>query len=138
MKKYLLVLLAIGLLISACAPQAAGASITGSWKLVSYGSVNSLTPAVPNVDARLTFDKDGKLSGNGGCNSLGGDYKVKGDQITFGAVAATLMACPDPQMAEESAVYQVLTDTASFKIEGNMLTITNKGMMLVLEATAGN
>ena len=137
MKKYLLVLFVFCLLISACAPQAASASIIGSWKLTSYGPANSLAPAIPDVDATLTFDKDGKLSGNGGCNSLGGEYKIKGDQITFGPVVSTLMACPDPQMAEEGIIHQVLTDTASFKVEGSTLTITNNEMTLTLAAVIG-
>jgi heat shock protein HslJ len=42
------------------------------------------------------------------------------------------MACDDPRMAQEDAVQQVLTDTATFKIEGNTLTLTNNDMVLVL------
>ena len=47
------------------------------------------------------------------------------------------MACPDPQMTQEGAVFQVLTNTASFKVDGSTLTITNKDMMLVFISVAG-
>jgi putative lipoprotein len=88
------------------------------------------------VDASLTFNPDGTLSGNGGCNGLGGDYKVKGDQITFGPIMSTLMACDEPRMSQEDAVHQVLMDTVSYEIDGNTLTITNKDMVLVFELVA--
>ena len=132
MKKYsFLLLVVICLMMTACA--AGDAGVNGSWKLISYGSSNSLVPAVPNVDAVFSFD-DGVLSGNSGCNSFRGDYKVNGDQITFGSVAFTEMGCPSPQMEQESVVQQVLTGAGSFKIEVNTLTITNQNMLLVFES----
>jgi heat shock protein HslJ len=134
MKKYIPVLFVVCLIFTACVPDGAGVTISGSWKLTSYGPLNSLAPAAPNVDAILTFD-DGELSGNAGCNSLMGDYKIKGDQIVFGSIASTEMGCLESQvMEQENIAHQVLTGTASFKIEGNMLTITNQNMLLVFES----
>ena len=134
MKKCLPILLVVCLMLAACASAAAGESIAGSWKLTSYGSLNSPNPAVPDVDAMLTFE-NGELSGNAGCNSLSGDYKIKGDQIVFGSIASTEMACLAPRvMEQENIAHQVLTGTASFKIEGNTLTITNQNMLLVFES----
>ncbi len=136
MKKYLLILFVIALTISACTAEAEGAgaspSLTGAWKLTSYGPVGAQTLAVADVEAGLTFNEDGTVTGNSGCNGLGGSYAVEADQVTFSEVVSTLMACDDPRMAQEDAVQQVLTDTAIFKIEGNILTLTNNGTMLVL------
>jgi len=136
MRKYLLILLIICLTVSACAAKENGRSLVGSWKLTAYGPVDSPTPAVPDVEAFLSFGADGTLTGNTGCNQLGGDYQVEGDQIIFGQIVSTLIACPDLQMAQEETMLQVLTDTASFKIEGNILTITNNNMVLVFEVMA--
>ena len=113
-------------------------SITGSWKLTSQGSTDSPTAALTDVTAALTFDANGKLTGNGGCNQLGGNYEITGDQITFGPITSTRKRCPEPQMSQEDIVIQVLTDTASFKVEGNILTITNKDKALVLERVSGS
>ena len=134
MKKYLLILVIICLTVSACAAKENGRSLVGSWKLTAYGPVDSPTPAVPDVEAMLSFGADGTLTGNTGCNQIGGKYKVEGDQITFDSIVSTLIACPDLQMAQEKTLLQVLTGTASFKIEGNTLTITNNDMVLVFEA----
>ena len=134
MKKYLITLLIICLAISACAAKNEGsaASLIGSWKLTSYSRADVLTPAVTDTEAGLTFKDDGTVTGTSGCNGFGGSYTVEDDKITFSEITSTLMACDDPRMAQEGAVHQVLTDTATFKIEGNTLTLTNNDVVLVL------
>ena len=131
-KKYLLILFVISLAISACTAKQPSASLTGSWKLTSYGPANALTPAVAGVEAGLMFNEDGTVTGNSGCNRFGGSYTVDADQIAFKDIVSTLMACDDPRMAQEEAVRKVLTDTATFKIEGNALTLTNNDIVLIL------
>lgn len=135
MKKYLLTLLIISLAISACSAQNTeepSASLMGSWKLTSFGSAGTTSPAVEGSDAELTFSEDGTVAGNSGCNGFGGNYTVEGDQVTFSEIVSTLIACEEPLMAQEAAVLQTLTDTASYKIEGNSLTLTNNDTVLVL------
>lgn len=135
MKKYLLTLFVIVLAISACAAEATeepSASLTGTWTLSSYGPADATTPAVPDTEAGLTFNEDGTVTGNSGCNGLGGTYTVGDDQITFSEIVSTLMACDDPRMAQEDVVQQVLAGTATFKIEGDTLTLTNNDVALVL------
>lgn len=132
MKKYIPLLLILVIALSACTSQAA--SLTGKWKLIAFGPAESTTAAVPDADATLTFGEDGTVTGSSGCNSLGGEYTLDGKQITFGPITSTLMACDDARMTQESAVTQVLTDTAEFEIEDQTLTITNDGMMLVFTA----
>jgi heat shock protein HslJ len=146
MKLYMLTLLIIALAISACSSPStqqpteqgqstqeptASPSLIGAWKLTAYGPAASPTPAVEGVDAGLTFNEDGTVSGTSGCNGLGGDYTVEGDKITFGEFVSTLMACDDPIMRQEEAAHKVMTGTATYKIEGDTLTITNNDMVLV-------
>ncbi len=137
MKKYLLVLFLLSLALSACASGSNSPSIVGTWKLTAYGPAAAPTPAVADVDATLKFDADGKVGGSGGCNSLGGDYKVEGDQITFGPIISTMMACAEPIMSQEGTVTKVMNESASYKIEGNTLTITKDDNVLVFESVAG-
>ena len=141
MKKYLLTLLMISLAISACSSQVtqkSSASLIGAWKLTAYGAADAPTPAVEGVEAGLTFNDDGTITGSSGCNGLGGDYTVEGDQITFGEFVSTLMACDDPIMAQEEAAHKVMTGTATYKIEGDTLTITKNDMVLVLTKSTGS
>lgn len=152
MKKLLLMLLLISLAISACSSKSAQATeqgqptepsqgteepaapeaLIGAWKLTAYGPADAPIPAVEGVDAGLTFNEDGTVSGSSGCNGLGGDYTVEGDQITFGEFVSTLMACDDPIMAQEEAARKVMTGTATYEIENDRLTITKDSNVLVL------
>ena len=129
MKRKLYLLILFVLILSACAAQSS--SLQGTWKLTQYGSPESMIPAVEDADATLNFADDGTVSGSGGCNSLGGEYEVKGSEITFGPITSTLMGCEEPRMTQESFVTQVLTGTAQYEIEDDTLTITNNDRVLV-------
>ncbi len=130
MKRILLMSLFLIVLLSACGGQAS-ASLVGTWKLSAYGPKETPTPAVTGAEATLTFDNKGSVTGNGGCNSLGGTYKVNGDQITFSDIVSTLMACDDARMAQESAVAKVLSGAAKYEIKDSTLTLTNDDMVLI-------
>jgi len=122
---FLTILVLAGILLNACSG-GASASLTGTWKLVSYGSPDDLIPAAADVDTSVVFGEDGTISGNVGCNSFGGDYKVDGDKITFGTISSTLMMCADTATGDrETAVLHTLTEPVTFVIDGNMLTITS-------------
>ncbi len=131
MKKYLPLLIIFIVVCSACTSQSGSSALIGDWKLVAYGPVESMNPALSGAEATLTFGGDGTLTGNGGCNSLGGKYQVDKKEVSFSDVASTLMACEDARMNQESMVTQVLSGTAEFEIEDQTLAITNNGMVLV-------
>lgn len=137
MKKYLFILFILSLAFSACTSGSNSTSIIGTWKLTAYGPEQSPASAVSDVDANITFNSDGTLSGSGGCNELGGDFTLKGDRITFGAIMSTLMACDGLRMSQEGTVTQVMSETAGFKIESNTLTINKDGTVLVFESVSG-
>ncbi len=132
----LLMLLFVNLaLLSACAPSASSLAGT-SWTLASYGPTFAPNAAAPGVDTNLTFGPDGKLSGSLGCNSMGGEYTLAGQNITFGPLFATEMACDEPRMTQESIAFQILQGTVSFKQTGTTLTITSSDGNNVLIFTA--
>ena len=126
---------AFALAISACA--ANGTSLVGTtWKLASYGPKVAQTAAASDVETSLTIGADGKLGGNLGCNSMGGEYTVSGDTITFKNVYATEMACDEPRMLQEGAAFKVLQDKATFKVDGDTLTVTSADGLNMLVFTA--
>ncbi len=122
---FLTIFVLAGILLSACSG-GTSASLTGTWKLVSYGSPDNLTPAAADVDTSVILGEDGTISGNVGCNSFSGDYRVDGDKITFGPISSTLMMCADPAIGDqETAVLNTLTETVTFVIDGDTLTLTS-------------
>jgi heat shock protein HslJ len=86
---------------------------------------------LPLSGVRKDFDSVIR-SGNSGCNSLGGNYKVEGDKITFDQIVSTLMACDDPRMTQEDVVHKVLSGTAPFKVKASTLTLTDDDLVLIL------
>lgn len=135
MNKFWLTLFILSLAVSACSAQNTeepSVSLIGSWKLTSYGSAASNVLVEEGTEAGLTFKEDDTVAGHTGCNGFGGNYTVEGEQITFSEIVSTLIACEEPLMLQEEAVLKVLTDTATYKIEGNTLTLTNNDTILVL------
>ena len=114
-RKTLITLLII-LLSSACGGNTSDALI-GTWKLVSYGEAANLTHPVPGVDTSITFNEDGSVNGNVGCNSFGGKYKLSGEEIVFSEMFSTLMACEEPLMNQESAVLTLFNGETIFTYE---------------------
>jgi putative lipoprotein len=121
MRKILAVLLIVfGL--SACADDTSDV-LSGTWKLVSYGEASSLTGPIPGVDTYITFNADGSVGGNVGCNSLGGKYQVSGDRIVFSGMFSTAMACEQPLMTQETAVFGLLNGETTFTYEETNATL---------------
>jgi heat shock protein HslJ len=79
----------------------------------------------PIPDSTLTIHfEDGQVSGNGGCNSYGGEYRVSGDKLKLEKLMSTLMACADPAMMEQETIFmQALGDAQRFDIADGRLQV---------------
>lgn len=93
----------LALSLSACAQQA---SAYGTW-----GTPDSKQQGEPG----LQLGEDGKVSGTDGCNRLMGTFEVKGDTVTFGALASTMMFC--------EGVDTWLGKAVTATVKGDQLTI---------------
>lgn len=134
---FLIILSVVGLLVlAACSPAAGGNPLAGtSWELTSYGPASAPQPAALGVDTSLNFGADGQMGGSLGCNSIGGDYSVSGQSITFGPLFMTEMACEEPQMTQESDAMKVLNGTVGFTVTDNTLIITSTDGSSILNFT---
>jgi heat shock protein HslJ len=69
---------------------------------------------------------DKMIIGHGGCNSFSGKVKVMGDEIYFGPVASTKMACPE--MQTENQFFEILAKPKlNFEVEANSLRLFDMG-----------
>ena len=114
-----------GLLLGAANESAAGEALVGpTWTLDSTLTGLSATAPPPGAGPS-TLEFDGTtVSVDTGCNTGSGGYTVAGDQLTFGPIALTRMACPEPAASLETAVVGVLQGTTTFSVDGTTLTIT--------------
>lgn len=76
--------------------------------------------------------KEMRFGGHAGCNNLFGKIELKGNQIKFGNIAATMMACPD--MNIERAVIDALNlKSFAYRIENMKLTLENKSIKMIFK-----
>jgi heat shock protein HslJ len=81
-------------------------------------------PLVPGTSIRLTFDEDGQLGVNAGCNHMGGTYRLDGSTLRFEGGAMTDMACDEPRSKQDDWVFGFLGSRPSVALAGNDLVLT--------------
>jgi heat shock protein HslJ len=100
-----------------------------SWEPTGYNNgKQAVVSVLTGTTLTAEFGKDGILSGNSGCNTYTGSYKVTGNQITIGPLASTMMACSDPEgvMEQEAQYLAALQSAATYQIEGSVLQLRTK------------
>ena len=104
------------------------------WHLVSMGRVGAESSIVPGTKITLMFGNDGRVSGSGGCNNYGGNYRVEGDRITFSQLFSTRRACTNTDANRQEASYlSALEASNRFRLSERRLTIYYDGGRSVLE-----
>jgi heat shock protein HslJ len=81
----------------------------------------------------MQFD-NGRAGGFSGCNSYGGEYRIEGNRLVLSDIAATAMACLDPDgiMEQEQRFLAILGSVTSLTIEGDGMELsTDDGVRLV-------
>lgn len=132
MKKFV-VLLGFGaalLILAGCtstAQSGSGSDLPGtSWEVTGYSDGSQgVQNVLPGTSLTANFGEDGTLSGNSGCNDYNGPYKITGNQIGIGPLAATKKACSDPAgvMDQEAQYLAALEDAQVFAVDGNTLEL---------------
>ncbi len=103
---------------------APAALIEQSWQLTLFGPVDTPRPAVADSPATLNFEAE-RVSGFTGCNNFGGAYTANAENINFGNLISTLIACPEDDVtAQEQAILSALQGTRSYSLDGNRLRIS--------------
>jgi heat shock protein HslJ len=81
-----------------------------------------LTPVPQEVVASILLE-DGRATGKGGCNRFSASYQLDGAALSFGEALSTRMACPDPVMSFEHALFAQLGSVASWSSDGGSVTL---------------
>jgi heat shock protein HslJ len=73
----------------------------------------------------MRFDSQERVSGSTGCNNYSAGYKVNGNDLRFGPVAATRRACVPALMDQEERFTKVLEATTSYRRDDEYLRLFN-------------
>jgi heat shock protein HslJ len=97
-----------------------------AWQVSGYN--NGRQAVVGPIDGtalRLQFMDGGRVAGFGGCNNFSGSWKLDGNKLSLGPLAATRKACVQPEgvMAQEAAFLRALESAATARREGPRLEL---------------
>ena len=96
-----------------------------TWRVTRlHGQVQKTLAGLPN-GVTIRFE-GGRLQGFGGCNQLAGSYSIDRDRVTLGPLAGTMMACPPPAMAVETAFKNALTGALRSHVVEGRLTLASE------------
>jgi len=97
-----------------------------------------ITGYTPVADSQLTLAFEGdQLSVNAGCNTLGSSYTFTDGVLKWdGTPRATMMACSDELMAQDTWLTELFTKGVDAKLDGDTLTLTQGDVTITLDAVA--
>lgn len=130
--------LPLTVLLSACGddePSGPEALEGTSWILTQFVAEDGGT-AIVDVGVSAEFDGS-TISGTSGCNRYNASYEASGDEISFGPIAGTQMACPEPQMSVEVRYLQLLESVATFEVGGRAMSMADGEGTPVLQFSQG-
>ncbi|MBQ1203179.1 MAG: META domain-containing protein, partial [Loktanella sp.] len=91
-------------------------------------------PLDDGIAVSLVFDKAGRVAGAGGCNRWFAGYELTGESLTFSHAGATMMACPEPQMAAERLFFTALERVDGFAIDADGALVLLSAELPVIRA----
>ena len=118
-----ILIMILGLMVTSCSEFGGTAAdeLEGTkWNLLT------IRKSIPIPDSIITLElEDDEVRGTSGCNTYFGEYKSKGNKISFGVLAATEMACLNPKgiMEQEQEYLSFLSEIVAYSIEGDRLIL---------------
>lgn len=106
-----------------------------SWVLTQMLSASGRTEI---VDVGVSAEFDGsQINGTSGCNRYNASYEASGDEISFGPIGGTKMACPEPAASTETRFLQLLEGVATFEVTGRSMSMSDTDGTPVLQFMQG-
>lgn len=97
-----------------------------SWTVTGYNNgKEAVVSVLTGTTLDLTFNDDGTLNGNAGCNVVRGSFTTEDGEVSFGPLVTTRRGCVEPEgiMEQEAAYVAALESASTFVIDGGKLTM---------------
>ncbi len=106
-----------------------------AWNLVEFRADNgSIVAPLQGTEPLIVFGESGTLTGSAGCNLYSASYRINGSAIAVEPVVATAAYPMNEQelVQQEKRYRELLVAAASYRVEGDRLTITGQSGREVL------
>jgi heat shock protein HslJ len=123
----LLLALSIGLAGCGIMPGAAPNLEAVGWRAVSVLG----RPPVPGSEPTLRF-ANGTVRGTGGCNQIGGQFRIEAGRLAITDLGSDAMGCDGPIGEIEGAFVKALLIAETIRFDGQNLVIVGVGGEVVL------
>ncbi|MFD7134618.1 META domain-containing protein [Streptomyces sp. NPDC059894] len=95
------------------------------WKVTALGAADGAAESLPGgAEPHLTFDKNGKVGGSLGCNTVNASATVRDGRVTLGAPSTTRKLCAAPLMSTERRLLSLFDSTVAYRLDHRTLTLT--------------
>jgi heat shock protein HslJ len=118
-----------GLALAACGSDDSGSSDGGPTPEELDGRTFVSTEVtghdlVEGTEINMTFLAD-SMAVSGGCNSMNGGFEIDEGVLTAGPFAATMMACDQPLMDQDTWLSEFLSSLPTIELDGETLTLAS-------------
>lgn len=96
-----------------------------SWTLVSITTDKGEAALPKKHGITLAIDENGRITGKSGVNQYFGSFTMVKGKISWGQMGCTEMAGPPERMDAESLYVKSLTQTTTYQIDQDVLTISD-------------
>lgn len=103
--------------------------LQGDWRITAIGG----KPIVKRSKPTLTFDREGRIHGNGSCNRYFGSSRLTGESLSISETGASRMMCDQPLMDQERNLLRSLESVGQSKItpSGSLRLLEKEGRIAV-------
>ncbi len=106
--------------------------LNGKWQIIKADTLLLHSDQFENRVPELNFDVyEGLVSGNDGCNSFRGSLSSRDQEIFFGMMAGTLMACPHMDLSSVITA-SFMNKKLNYKFKKDLVLSEGKKEVLVL------
>lgn len=97
-----------------------------NWTLESFHTADAVSSVLAGTSITAVFGPDGSVSGSAGCNHYFASYTMTETLFSIGPAGSTKMACGTKGvMHQESTYLSLLSQTTSYTIKGDKLTLAD-------------
>jgi heat shock protein HslJ len=109
------------------------AAIVGRWDVTSLNTGDALTSPVAGTAPTLTFEDDGTLAVDAGCNPLSTTWSLDGAALSLGPMRSGMKACDQPAgvMEQEQALSTAVTSARRVAVTDHLTLLDNEGRIMV-------
>ncbi|MBQ8863513.1 MAG: META domain-containing protein [Rikenellaceae bacterium] len=133
--KNILIMAATVIMATSCCPcrkgKSTNAELTGTtWKAITLNIDGTNTTISDKAEGYTLIISEGRVNGQGDCNSYFGNFSSKNGKISISGMGSTKAMCPNQE--REDKFMQILATANGYSIENDKLMLLRDGSVVAI------